>query len=126
MRRVTAYVLIAVSGVVAIAVAASASASGRAASSKPCSTTGLHYKSRTGSAVESDKVEKLKTIGVPCSSARTVAGTVAQDLLHGRKASAKGWRIHVKKPCAGCSPVWKVTANGGSAVVTFEVHGGTY
>ena len=127
MNRFKLFVLVALAGAAVAVLTAPAGARPRAAAAKSCSSSGLHYSYKKGSATYADKVEKLTVAGATCAQARSLAGTVAQDLLHHKKVPSQigGWRPHVKNPCSGCSPVWKVTANGGAATSTFEVHGGT-
>lgn len=91
-----------------------------------CSAKGLSYQYSQGTAHFADFVSKLNATGVSCATARKVAGTAAKDNLHTDKIPARidGFKMHVKNPCAGCSPVWNVTGSSSSGHLSFKVNGG--
>lgn len=91
-----------------------------------CSAKGLTYQYSKGTAHYAAFVSNLKATGVSCTTARKVAGTAAKDNLHTGKIPAHidGFSMHVKKPCAGCSPVWNVTGSSSSGHISFKVNGG--
>ena len=93
---------------------------------KACSAKGLSYQYSNGTAHFADFVSNLKATGVSCTRARKVAGAVAKDILHNNSVPAHidGLSVHVKKPCAGCSPVWNVTGSSRSGHISFNVNGG--
>jgi hypothetical protein len=109
----------------ALVPAAQAGAATHHSVSKACSTHGLHYSYKSGSATFGDKVVRLRTKGVQCRTARSVAARVAKDLLHGRTVPHKidGLTVRVAG-CAGCAPDWQVTATRRGGKVTFHVLGG--
>jgi hypothetical protein len=74
----------------------------------------------------SNKVTQLRTTGVGCATAHTVAKQVATDLLLNKHVPARinGFLIKVVKPCAGCTPRWRVSASGTAGSFTFVVLGG--
>jgi len=97
-----------------------------APATKACSTAGLHYTQKRGGATFSVGVANLRAKGVACLSARTLAATVAKDLLHEAKLPARigGLPVTLKEPCAGCTPTTQVSAGSGKELVTFVVKGG--
>ena len=68
-----------------------------------CSTQGLRF-STPGRPPSGYRVVALRARGVPCTTARSVAGKVAQDLLRGRGISVSG-AVGVgmtEESCTGC------------------------
>jgi hypothetical protein len=96
------------------------------AASRSCSTTGLRYSEKQGGVTYGVAVVNLKAKGTPCLQARSLATTVAKDVLHGTKVSARiaGMKVTAKEPCAGCTPDTQVSARSGEELVTFTVKGG--
>ncbi len=96
--------------------AAGASGALRAAS---CSTHGL--------AVSGVRVVGLQVQGVPCSKARTVAGTIAHDLAHGRSVSVSGARGFAmnEESCTGCKTTTSVSISYAHGKITIAIRGGS-
>ena len=72
-------------------------------------------------------VRDLRARGVLCTRARHVARIAARRLLASRGTVPReidGFRIAVRKPCGGCSPVTAVVATRRAARVTFTLAGG--
>ncbi len=117
-------VLVALLGAAAIAGWSSASAA--MTRQHACSTKGLSFSYKSGGATFGDKVSNLKAIGTSCANARAVAAAAATKLLHKKSSpgTIDGFAVHVKSPCSGCTPVWRLTATKGSSKTTFEVLGG--
>jgi hypothetical protein len=107
----------------ALAIAPAASAKSTA---RHCSTSGLSFTEKQGSETLGDDVAALRATTVGCSEARSIARTVAEDLLHERKprSTIGGLSVTLKKPCSGCTPDTRVTAKSGAKLVTFTVRGG--
>lgn len=101
-------------------------AGGTKTSTRNCSVTGLHYSAKQGGVTLGVAVANLKARSVTCPAARSLAGTVARDLLHETKVPARiaGLAVTVKEPCAGCAPDTQVRAASGQELVTFTVKGG--
>lgn len=125
-RRLTS-----VSTVLAVVIGATASAalpSAGAAMNRQlgCSSKGLSFSYKRGGATFADRVADLRTAQATCTTARFVATSVTQKLLHQKRvpATAEGFTVHVKSPCSGCSPIWRVTATQGTARIRFNVLGG--
>lgn len=93
---------------------------------RSCSVGGLRYVEKEHGATFSVAVANLKVKVVTCPKARSLAGTVAEDILHGTKVPARigGLKVTVKEPCSGCTPDSQVSARSGQEVVTFTVKGG--
>jgi hypothetical protein len=93
---------------------------------RSCSVTGLHYSEKQGGVTYGVAVANLKAKVVSCSAARSLAGTVAKDILRETKVPARiaGLKVTVKEPCAGCTPDTQVTAKSGEELVTFTMKGG--
>lgn len=110
----------------AIVPATQAGAATHHSASNACSTKGLHFSHRSGSATSSDRVVRLRATGVQCRTARVVAKRVAKDLLQGHAVprTIDGLKVRVKNPCSGCAPDWRVTATRRGGKVTFHVRGG--
>lgn len=125
-RRVPA--VLATLVIVLVGTAANDGLASAGAATKPlaCSTKGLSLSYKSGSATYSVKVSGLKTIAASCSLARSLASSVAAKHLHRKPvpATLQGFAVHVRSPCSGCTPVWRVTATHGSAKITFELLGG--
>jgi hypothetical protein len=96
------------------------------AATKSCSTAGLRYSRKQGGATFSVAVANLKAKAESCSQARSLAATVAKDILRETKvpATIAGLKVEVKEPCAGCTPDTQISAKSGGKVVTFTVKGG--
>jgi hypothetical protein len=103
---------------------------GLSAAAKPatrtCSAAGLRYVKKEDGTTFSVAVANLKAKVATCATARSLAGTVAKDLLDETKVPARieGFKVTVKEPCAGCTPNTQVTAKAGEELVTFTVKGG--
>ncbi len=91
-----------------------------------CSVSRLRYTHTSGTATFSTKVVRLNARGVKCTTARTIAGKVAKDLLNKRAIPTriKGLAVVVKRPCAGCEPSYSGTATAPGKRVTFVIRGG--
>lgn len=112
-------------GCCAYVAAAPAAASAKQAAAG-CSLHGLSFTEKKGSFTLADDVAKLRARDVSCTSARTLARTVAKDLLKKRKVPREigGLVVTLKEPCKTCTPDTKVRAHSGSKLVTFTVQGG--
>lgn len=93
---------------------------------RSCSTAGLRYSEKSGGVTYGVAVVNLKAKVTPCPQARSLAATVAKDILHGTKVPARiaGMKVTAKEPCAGCTPDTQVSARSGEELVTFTVKGG--
>jgi hypothetical protein len=91
-----------------------------------CSVSGLSYTEKVEGMTEGVGVANLRAKSVSCSRARSLAGTVAKDILADTEVPARvgGMKVTVKEPCAGCTPDWQVRARSGDQRVTFTVKGG--
>lgn len=91
-----------------------------------CSTAGLRFTEKKDGATFSVAVANLKAKVAPCPKARSLATTVAKDILDETKvpATVAGFKVTVKEPCSGCTPVTQVSARSGQELVTFTVKGG--
>lgn len=91
-----------------------------------CSVAGLGFHEKHGGVTYGVAVVGLRAKVTPCSTARSLAGTVAKDILDGSKVPARiaGLTVTVKEPCAGCTPDTMVSAKAGGKLVTFTVKGG--
>lgn len=120
---VRAVVILLVGAALVAALPAASSATNR---DPACSTKGLSFSYRSGSVTYGDKVSDLKATGASCATARDVATVTAKKLLHGKPVPSviDHFTVHVKSPCAACTPVSYVTATKGSAKTTFKVLGG--
>ncbi|MBN9623726.1 MAG: hypothetical protein J0H06_12370 [Actinobacteria bacterium] len=96
------------------------------AATKNCSAAGLRFTEKQEGVTYSVAVANLKAKVTPCPKARTVARTVAKDILGGTEvpATVGGLKVTVKEPCVGCTPDSQVTAKAGQELVTFTVKGG--
>ena len=126
MRKVWAVLMCATMLGATAVVASARSRNEMADAAAACSAKGLSYQYSTGTAHFADFVSNLKATGVSCTTARKVAGTAANDILRHNSVPAHigGLSVHAKKPCAGCSPVWKVTGSSSSGHISFKVNGG--
>ena len=108
------------------AAAFAGSAQVSAATATTCSTKGLHFSYKSGTATYGNKVASLRATGASCATARGIATVAAKKQLRTNHvpATINGFSVHVKSPCSGCTPVWRVTATKGSSKVTFRVVGG--
>jgi len=81
---------------------------------------------RGGDVVLSSKIVGLRTTGVACKTAHVIAKEVALAQLKGKRIPARidGFRIRVVKPCAGCTPRWRVSASGTNGSFKFVILGG--
>ena len=97
-----------------------------AATATTCSTKGLSFSYKSGTATYRDRVSSLKATGASCATARAIATVAAKKQLRTNHvpATINGFSVHVKSPCSGCTPVWRVTATKGNAKVTFRILGG--
>lgn len=93
---------------------------------RTCSTAGLHFTKKQDGATFSVAVANLKAKVAPCPKARSLAATVAKDILRETKvpATIAGFKVTVKEPCTGCTPDTQVTAKSGQELITFTVKGG--
>ncbi len=92
-----------------------------------CRSAGLRATETVGTARFSVAVRDLRARGVLCTRARHIARIAARRLLAGGGTVPRkidGFRIAVRKPCGGCSPVTPVVATRGTARVTFTLAGG--
>jgi hypothetical protein len=96
------------------------------AASKACSAAGLHFTQKSEGVTYSVAVANLKATVATCAAARSLATTVAKDILAETKVPARiaGFAVTAKAPCAGCTPNTQVTAKSGQKLVTFTVKGG--
>jgi hypothetical protein len=115
-----------ISPVAATALATPVAASTATQAGKTCSSKGLRFTRRSHRVTFSNKVTGLKATHTSCATARKVATVAAKALLRRNRVPAKvdGFRVRVKAPCAGCTPVWHVTATKASSKVRFTVLGG--
>ncbi len=95
-------------------------------STKACSTGGLHFTRQQEGVTYAVSVASLKAKIATCKVARSLATTVAKDILAETKVPARiaGLTVAVKEPCAGCIPDSQVTARSGQELITFTVKGG--
>jgi hypothetical protein len=93
---------------------------------RTCSTAGLHFTEKQDGTTFSVAVANLKAKVATCAQARSLATTVAKDLLAETKVPARvaGFNVTVKAPCTGCTPDTQVTARSGQELITFTVKGG--
>jgi hypothetical protein len=91
-----------------------------------CSSHGLAFSYQQGGATYGNTVTTLRASNISCTTARTMARTIALDLLHGRPAPARlgGLAVKVVQSCPGCAPHTTVTASAGRRKVTFVVAAG--
>jgi hypothetical protein len=91
-----------------------------------CSVTGLRYSEKRGNVTYGVAVANLRAKMTSCPRARSLAATVAKDILRGAKIPARiaGLKVTAKEPCAGCTPDTQVSAKSGEELVTFTVKGG--
>ena len=91
-----------------------------------CNSHGLAFSYTSGGATYGNTVTMLRATNVSCSTARTLAHTVAVDLLHGHAVPAhlNGLAVKVVQACGGCTPHTAVTASDGKRTVTFVVAAG--
>jgi hypothetical protein len=109
--------------VMLLASATVAQATGRSAAAN-CAT--FRVTKVPGDVVLSNKVTQLRTTGVGCRTAHTVAKQVATDLLLSKHVPTRinGFLIKIVKPCAGCAPRWRVSASRTAGSFTFVILGG--
>lgn len=91
-----------------------------------CSTAGLSFSLRRHGTTLGDDVVRLRSQGIACAGARSIARKVAVALLHERPVPVRidGMEVKLKRPCAGCTPNTRVAASGRGRTVTFTVRGG--
>jgi hypothetical protein len=96
------------------------------AMTKSCSVAGLHYSEKQEGVTYGVSVANLKAKVATCPQARSLAATVAKDILHETKVPTHiaGLKVTVKEPCASCTPNTQVIANSGQKRITFTVRGG--
>ncbi|HEY1689148.1 MAG TPA: hypothetical protein VGF95_09830 [Solirubrobacteraceae bacterium] len=113
-----------------VAGSAGALALAPAAGAKPamqrCSTSGLSFSEKQGSMTLGDDVVALRAVEVGCGKARSLARTVAKDILQERTPphTIDGLAVTLKEPCTGCTPDTRVVAKAASKRVSFTVRGG--
>lgn len=84
-----------------------------------CSTHGL--------AISGVRVVGLRVEGVPCAKARTVAGTIAHDLAHGKSVSvsgAQGFAMN-EETCTGCKTTTSISIQYAHGKITVSIRGGS-
>jgi hypothetical protein len=115
-----------VAGITALLLLLVPATGGAAAAGHPCSVKGLSYTQKNGGEIEGVAVAGLRAKSVSCAKARSIAGTVAKDILHETKvpATAAGMKVTVTEPCAGCTPDSRVVAKSAGKSVVFTVKGG--
>jgi hypothetical protein len=93
---------------------------------RSCSVAGLGFSEKQDGVTYGVAVVGLRARMTTCSKARSLAGTVAKDILRGTKVPARlaGMTVTAKEPCAGCTPDTTVIARSGPERVTFTVRGG--
>jgi hypothetical protein len=93
---------------------------------RTCSVTGLGFHERQSGVTYGVAVVGLRAKVATCAKARSLATTVAKDILSGTKVPARvaGMSVKTKEPCAGCTPNTQVIATAGNERVTFTVMGG--
>jgi hypothetical protein len=93
---------------------------------KSCSTAGLRFAYKQEGVTYAVAVAGLKARVASCPQARSLAGTVAKDILHDTKVPTRiaGLTVTVKEPCSGCTPNTRVTARSGQELIAFMVKGG--
>jgi hypothetical protein len=73
-------------------------------------------------------VRELRVKGTNCTRARAIARVAARHNLASRGAVAAetigGFKVTLRRPCSGCTPVWVASARRGKARVTFDLLGG--
>ena len=108
------------------AVAVGAQPQGAKPAIRSCSVAGLRYSEKRGGVTYGVAVANLRAEATSCSKARSLAATVAKDILRGAKVPARiaGLKVSAKEPCAGCTPDTQVSARSGEELVTFTVKGG--
>lgn len=107
-------------------VAAGAQPQGAKPATRSCSVAGLRYSEKRGAATYGVAVANLKARVTSCPRARSLAATVAKDILRGARVPARiaGLKVTAKEPCTGCTPDTQVSAKSGEELVTFTVEGG--
>jgi hypothetical protein len=110
--------------VIVIAIGLLAQAPAKAAGTK-CANVEVHNPSNT----EGVGAQRIRARGTTCRSARHIAKVVAKEALvrgegHVPKTIAGYHVVVLDTGCAGCSPVWPVTATKPGARVTFTLFGG--
>lgn len=109
------------------AVASSPAQESPGTAAQKCSIKGLRFEQTSGSSTQSVKVTKVTALNfAKCAKARSIAKVVAKDLLKETDvpATVKGYTVDVKEPCAGCPPVYKVTASKGNKGAKIVIKGG--
>ena len=106
------------SGILGAAVFLALGGGASAAERIACSTSGLP-------ATHAYKVVSLRTSGVPCATARTVAQQVADDLMHGRPVSISGVQglALATTSCTGCATTTQVTLSYPNGKITVSLGG---
>jgi hypothetical protein len=91
-----------------------------------CSVAGLRYSEKRDGVTYAVAVANLRAKVSSCPQARSLAATVARDILHETKVPARigGLKVTIKEPCTGCTPDTQISARSGQEVVTFTVKGG--
>ena len=102
-----------------------AAAATRASAAGACSTHGLSFSSH-GRPASGYNVVALRAQGLSCTTARTVASRVAQDLLQGRGISvsgAVGFGM-TEQSCTGCgAPTTSVSISYPHGTITVSLRG---
>jgi hypothetical protein len=95
-------------------------------STRTCSTAGLHFTMKQEGVTFSVAVTNLKAKVAACNAARSLATTVAKDILQETEIPTRiaGFKVTVKEPCTGCTPDTRVTAKSGKELIAFTVKGG--
>jgi hypothetical protein len=106
------------SGILGAAVFLALGGGASAAQRSACSTGGLV-------ATHAYKVVSLRTSGVPCSKARTVAQQVADELMQGRPVSISGVEglALATTSCTGCTTTTQVALSYPNGKITISLGG---
>jgi hypothetical protein len=125
-NRVTPMRVLSFSLTAAVVLLASATATQAAGHSAATNCASFRVVKVPGDVVLSNKVTQLRTTAVGCRTAHAVAKQVATDLLLSKHVPARinGFLIKVVKPCAGCTPRWRVSASGTAGSFKFVILGG--
>jgi hypothetical protein len=105
----------------AMSLALAASASSGHAAASTCSTRGLHV----GAGTSAFRVTRLRARGIACTKARSIARTVAADLLHNRAVSisgSDGFSLD-QESCTGCAPTTQVAIAYPRGTITISLRG---
>jgi hypothetical protein len=93
---------------------------------KSCPVAGLHFSEKQQGVTYAVAVANLKAKAATCPQARSLATTVAKDILHETNVPAQvaGLKVTIKPPCPSCTPNTEVTAKSAQKLITFTVKGG--